>query len=193
MRRHRLQTLLWAALATVLCSCGMPGRAAHPGPAAETGSREDGPHKRINIAEPQTIAAWEARLQSHTATLYALLPITTSGGGATTSPAGPPPSTRPYHPQTAQPGRAPTRATTRVNRSLRCRRICRHVRAICYAAKRICQIAARLGDESARAACERNQKRCQSARTVTQRRGCTHCGQANRPRHKNHQRRACLK
>jgi len=193
MRRHRVQTLLWATLTTVLCNCAMPGQATYPGPAAQSGSREDGPHKRINIAEPETIAAWEARLQSHTATLYALLPISTSSGGATTSPAGPTPSTRHYRPQPAQPGRAPSRATAGVNRSIRCHRICRHVRAICYAAKRICQIAARLGDESARTACERNQKRCQSARTITQRRGCPGCGQAHRPRHKNHQRRACLK
>ena len=203
MRRHCTRTLLCAALATILVNgvggCAMPGNAAHPGPAAEPGSQENG---YSQVTEPQSIAAWEARVQSHSATLYALLPAT-GGGATTTSPTGPaPPPTRAHPPTTSpSPGRTPARArarypnrtTTVSKRSIRCRRIGRHVRAICYAARRICQIASRVGSEYTKAACQRNQRRCQSARNVTTRRGCTGCGSAKRRRKSNHTRRACLR
>ena len=194
MRQNCTRALLCAALATVLTNgvggCGMPGNAAHPSPAAEPSSQENGYRNRNQVTEPQTIAAWEARVQSLSANLHALLPVT--GGGTTTTPAGPPPPARVHRPTTApSPGRAPSRATKVNRRSIRCRRICRHVRAICYAARRICQIAARVGGQYARAACQRNQKRCQSARNVTTRRGCTGCGSAKR-RKNNRTRRACL-
>lgn len=173
MRRNHARVLLCATLAAVLGGCAMGGSARQPALAPEPASREDGPHKKIDIAEPQTIVAWEARIQSHAATLHALL-HRSAGGGAT--PAGPRPRAHRYRPGSAHPSPRATRGATASRRSIRCRRICRHVRAICYAAKRICQIAARVGGESARAACKRNQNRCQSARDVTTRRGCTGCG-----------------
>jgi hypothetical protein len=186
VRRTWTRALLCAILAAVLGGCAAPGKTGHPVLASEPARQEDEPHEKAGVSEPQTIAAWEARIQGHAATLYALLQAP-AGTGA--SALGPPPRARPYRPQAKQQSPRPTTAGS--SQPIRCRRLCRHVRAICYAAKRICQIAARVGGENARAACERNRKRCKSARTVTTRQGCAGCGQATGRRGRA-KRRACL-
>ncbi len=219
-RKHTQQyapmvALLGATLASVLGSCAMPGRGPAPAPAggfaAEPSYREHETSKKLKINEPQTIAAWEARIQRQGSTLYTWAP----GGGGPPPPPPPPaepptpgpppatptPATRPSRRQSVR--RYPTRANRRATagasggtsanarQSLRCRRICRTVRAICYAARRICQIAARIGGQSAQAACKRNQKTCRSARAISTLQGCVACGHAKRSR-KKQTRRACL-
>jgi hypothetical protein len=202
VRRPGAPLTLCAALAALLGGCAMASRPAQPALASEQGQREEQPAAGGDKAEPQTIAAWEARIQRHAATLHALVGGTDGGGGGATpgtttpssaTPSGPAPRAhaRRFHP--ARPGPAPPAAAGAPRLSIRCQRICRHVRAICYAARRICQIAARLDDEAARAACQRNRKRCESARTVTQRSGCTGCGQARKRRKREQTRRACLR
>lgn len=190
MRRSCALALWCVALAAILGGCAMAGKTGPPAAAYEPAYREQGPYKKVTVAEPQTIAAWETRVQSHAAMLHALLP---GAGGGATSPAGPSPRAQPHRARSMHPSPTPPQTATGARLSIRCRRICRHVRAICYAARRICQIAARIGGESARAACERNRRRCQSARTVTTRRGCTGCGQTKRRRSYKNTRRACLR
>jgi len=187
VRSDCARALCCVALATALTGCAMAGKTGPPSAAYEPAYREGTPPKKNAVPEPRSIAAWETRVQSHAAMLASL--VHSGGGGATTAPAGPPspgPRARPprAQPHRARPNRAqstypspPPPGTTAVSRrSIRCRRICRHVRAICYAAKRICQIAARVGGDSARAACERNRKRCRSAQAAGAQYGCTLCG-----------------
>ncbi len=220
MNSHRTQALLATTLAAMLGGCALASPARAPGPEAvsESSYRERNAPKKLTDTGPRTIAAWEARIQSHGALLYTLVHDSGGSGGSGSSggaggatappPAGPPSTgpttpTRPYRPYRRSVRRRPasrqptaggatgTSATTR--QSLRCPRISRTVRAICYAAKRICQIAARMDSPSARAACQRNRKICRSARNISARQGCIACGHAKRSQNRHQQtRRACI-
>lgn len=215
MRRvPHLLALLALLGAAGLTGCAAAGRSQPPTHAEEPGTRPGDAYKSSEGPEPETIAGWEARIQRHGAALFNTVHtggVGGGGGGSTTSggttpPVAPPPTGPGPSPGTA-PARRPTAARPTVRRlhatratratpyraSIRCRRICRHVRAICYAAQRICQIAARVGGASAQAACARNRKRCTSARATTIRQGCTGCGHARRTKKSNLCRRACLR
>ncbi len=212
MTPNRARALLCVTLTALLGGCAAAGRSAPPNATYES-NRENDPAKKLGH-EPRSIAGWEARIQSHSATLHALTYRApgsgsgsgTSGGttGSTTSPSPPPPTSPPHTgptPGAARPSRRPATRYSPVTPSdgrysklsIRCRKICRHVRAICYAARRICQIAKRVDSDAARAACQRNRNACTSARAVTIRSGCTTCGHANRRRKSNRTRRACLR
>jgi len=191
-RKRIVQAVPWVLTLLAggsLVACAMHSKA--PGRHSETaGTGARAEHFKKHPA-PRSIAEWEQLQQRHTSALAALeAPAAPLADPAVPDPT---PAVRPPERLHARPSPGAAHRPPAVSRqTIRCRKICRHVRAICYAARRICKIADRLEEEPSRRACERSRKRCKAARDVTQRRGCTGCGQARNGRRSYLKRRACL-
>ncbi|MFH2010244.1 MAG: hypothetical protein ABI333_26835 [bacterium] len=188
-RCRTLRAVPWAlALPTCLSlvACAMQSRApATHAEAAGSGTAGE-PYKKTPA--PRSIVEWEALQQRHSNLLAVLASPAPAPPDSVAPQGGPMPLERPGNRPTPRPESPPTAVS---RQTIRCQKICRHVRAICHSARRICEIAARLEEEPSRRACERSRRRCRDARSVTSRNGCTGCSQARTGRRSPLQRWAC--
>ena len=175
------------AFLAALTACAMPGKRG-PGISTATDESADTETRKAELRSRWTVPDWEAWQKRHARAL-AQLSTPAAPGPAPNEPT-PGPARRPV--ARPRPTPPPTEdvpqsgaggsANPADQQTLRCRRICRHVRAICHAAVRICRIAQRLNEPPAEQACRRSQARCTDARAVAGR-TCPPCGiTGGRPR-----------
>ncbi len=178
------------AVGVGLSGCAAPARRPSHGYRVEetvTRAEADGARPRRERWGVDQWEAWQRRQRRELGRLVAERPVdkkeaVTGGekpgddGDRTRRPKPPPPPDGTLPADGPRPAARPRAGGPAADKQpLRCRRVCRHVRAICHAAHRICRIAERLAEPSARQACRRGRDRCADARALVSR-TCSSCG-----------------